>query len=175
MIWKGLKRNGYSCATSYSRPLQDISRQPNDKNDFIRMETGIGSMLKSGNKRFLFIVKADDYPISAIPEGAFYMRERGFFTNPDGSDYGHGVTLAEKRPDGIIVFNNFSPGAIGPIEEEYDSFIKRYQYIGWPQKLGYLYKGRTSGDETFESKSQSIGHTYDSDVFSLHIYRRYRH
>ena len=139
--WNGQSdRGGYSCATFYSKPLQRISTQTiNGKKTFIKMPTGITSMLKSGNQYFLFIVRIEDYDLSEIPEGAFFMRERRFIKKEDGSDApGHGVTLARKNEDGTIMVNNAigTDGSIQSITESYETFSRRYQYVAWPIGLG---------------------------------------
>ena len=96
-------------------------------------------MLTGGDKYFLFIVNIDDYELSDIPEGAFFLREKGFLKNADGSDAaGHGVTLAKKNEDGTVTVNNAigKDAGIKQVTEPYETFAQRYQYIAWPIGLG---------------------------------------
>lgn len=132
-LWGGMKdEEGYDCATFYSSPLEKTSKA--DNGTFIRMPTGIHGMLTHGSMYFLFIVNINDYDIADIPEGAFFMRDKGFIKD----EHGHGVTLKTKNPDGTITYNNAEGVRKGIHEdtEPYESFKARYQYVGWPKGLG---------------------------------------
>ena len=126
---------GYDCATFISKPLEVCSKQRiNGKTKYIRCETGINGMLKNKRDCFLFIALLKDYSLDEIPEGALFLRSRGY----NGFSIGHGATFAQRMSATELVINHAANKTDDILSKSLtlDQLYQEYEYVAWPRGLG---------------------------------------
>ena len=137
-VWKEASdAKGYDCATYISKPLQVCSTQKtNGKTKYIKCETGITRMLQNKRDCFLFIARLEDYSLDEIPEGALFLRSKGY----NGFSTGHGATFSQRISASELVINHAANSDDGIQNKTltFEQLKQQYEYIAWPRGLGTL-------------------------------------
>lgn len=108
----------------------------NGKTKYIKCETGITRMLQNKRDCFLFIARLEDYSLDEIPEGALFLRSKGY----NGFSTGHGATFSQRISASELVINHAANSDDGIQNKTltFEQLKQQYEYIAWPRGLGTL-------------------------------------
>ena len=91
-------------------------------------------MLKNKRNCFLFIARLEHYSLDEIPEGALFLRPKGY----NGFSTGHGATFHQRISATELVINHAANSTDNILSKSltFDQLRQEYEYIAWPRGLG---------------------------------------